>query len=257
MLLLTACGGREKSAGTKPPATDPLIDLQHQVAMYPDSMLLGQELIQVYRNRGHYDSAIALTQRLIHRDTTNAYLWNVMATLHYESGDTAGTIRSLEKAASMYPLPDYYIALGTVYAEMRNKEALRIADAVIDMPEPNPNKSEAYFIKGLYYNYNREPRKAIPVLDSAIGLNYTFMYAYREKAIALYDLADYNAALLTLKRAVLLQNRYDEGYYWMGRVYEKLNETDSAAICYQNALLYDKNYVEAQEALKQLQKRKK
>ncbi len=45
---------------------------------------------------------------------------------------------------------------------------------------------DAYFIKGLYYNYMNEPKKAIPLLDSCLALDFTYMYAYREKAIALY-----------------------------------------------------------------------
>lgn len=257
LTVFVSCGSRDQQKQSPQEIEDPLKHLQGLVERYPDSLMLGQELIQAYRNHGNYDSAIQLTERLIDRDTANAYLWNIMATLFYESGDTLGTIRSLEKAVSMYPLPDYYIALGTVYAEMKNDDALIIADAVIDMPEPNPNRSEAYFIKGLYYNYNGQPRRAIRALDSALALNYTFMYAYREKAIALYELKQYQEALNTLRRAVLLQNRYDEGYYWMGKVYEKLNEPDSAAFSYENALLYDKNYTEAKEALDRLQKNKK
>ena len=79
------------------------------------------------------------------------------------------------------------------------------------------------------------------------------MYAYREKAIALYNLSKYNDALKVLKRAVTIQNNYDEGYFWMGKCYEKLNQKDEAIQSYQSALLYDKNFTEAREALKRLE----
>lgn len=256
-LFLSCQNQKEKQEEAETEHTHDLAYLQQEAAKYPDSLLLHQDLIEAYRNNGNYDSAITVTQRQIDRDTGNAYLWNIMATLHYEMGDTSGTIHSLQKAITIYPLPDYYVALATVYAEQANDTALIISDALLDQPEPNNYKDDAYFIKGLYYNYKREPQNAIPALDSAIALNYTYMYAYREKAIALYDLKKYKTAVTVLRRAVTLQNAFDEGYYWLGRNYEKLNYTDSAIQSYQNALLYDKNYTEAREALDRLTKKSK
>jgi tetratricopeptide (TPR) repeat protein len=82
------------------------------------------------------------------------------------------------------------------------------------------------------------------------------MYAYREKGIALYNEKKYQEAIKVLKRAVTIQNNFDEGYYWMGKCYEKLNQKNEAIQSYQNALLYDKNYEEARAALDSLEKEK-
>ena len=54
------------------------------------------------------------------------------------------------------------------------------------------------------------------------------------------------------KRTVTIQNNFDEGYYWMGKCYEKLNRKDDAIQSYQTALLYDKNFTEAKEALEKI-----
>lgn len=256
ILLFLSCqnGSQPKQDSQEEPSDNNIEYLRKQAEKYPDSTLLHQDLIQAYRNNGDYDSAISVTQRMIDLDSGNAYLWNVMATLHYERGDTSGTIQSLQKAITIYPLPDYYVALATVYAEIGNDTAIIISDFLLDEPEPNTFKDDAYFIKGIYYNDIHQSEKAIQVLDSALALNYTNMYAYREKAMALYDLKKYQEAIQVLRRAVTLQNAFDEGYYWLGRNYEKLNYTDSAIQSYQNALLYDKNYTEAREALDRLTK---
>lgn len=256
ILIAFSCNNHEDEAGKELTPTNDLEFLQNAVSKYPDSLILSQELIQLYRNNNDYNSAISLTDKLIREDSNNAYLWNIMATLNYEKGDTTKTIEALEKAVSIFPLPEYYTALGTVYAELHNKNALAIADVLLDNETLN-NKDDAYFIKGLYYNYSNQPAKAIKVLDSCLSINYTYMYAYREKAIALYDLKKYQAAIEVLTRAVTLQNNFDEGYYWMGRTYEKLNKKDSAIQSYQNALLYDKNYSEANDALDRLTKQNK
>jgi len=82
------------------------------------------------------------------------------------------------------------------------------------------------------------------------------MYAYREKGIALYQEKKYEEAIKVLSRGVTLQNNFDEGYYWMGKCYEKLNEKEEAIQSYQSALLYDKDFIEARKALERLQQEK-
>ncbi len=226
-------------------------DLRKLIKQYPDSLLLVQNLIEKYREDASYDSAIALTNNEIKKDSGNAYLWNMKATLHFENNDTSEAISSLEHAVNIYPLPEYLVALGTVYAEVKNPKALAIANGLLKANRVKWGK-DALFLKGLYYNYANDKNKAINYFDSSLKMDFTYMFAYREKAIALYDLGKYEASLLTLKRAVTIQNNFDEGYYWMGKCYEKLHKPDDAIQSYQNALLYDKNFIEAREALEKL-----
>ncbi len=225
--------------------------LQNAINQFRDSLLLVQDLIELYRNEGSYDSAIALTNAQIKKDSNNAYLWNMKATLHFENDDTLNAIRSLEHAVDIYPLPEYIVALGTVYAEMKNPRSLMIADSLLKMNRTKRGK-DAFFIKGLFYSYSSDKNKAINYFDSSLQLDYTYMFSYREKAIALYDLGKYDEAIIVLKRAVTVQNNFDEGYYWMGKCYEKLNRKADAIQSYQTALLYDKNFSEAKEALDKL-----
>ena len=177
------------------------------------------------------------------------------ATLHFENDDTLNAIRSLEHAVNIYPIPEYLIALGTIYAEVKNTKSLIIADALLKTNRSKSGK-DAFFLKGLYYNYTGDKSNAIKYFDSSLHLDFTYMYAYREKAIALYDLGKYDEALQILKRAITIQNNFEEGYYWMGKCYEKLQQPDEAIQSYQNALLYDKNFIEAREALEKLQSEK-
>lgn len=226
--------------------------LKNAIKQYPDSLLLIQNLIEAYRDEGSYDSALALTDNQIKKDSNNAYLWNMKAALHFENDDTLNAIKALEHAVDIYPMPEYLVALGTIYAEVKNPKSLIIADGLL---KANRVKSgaDAMFIKGLYYSYNNDKTKAINYFDSSLHMDFTYMFSYREKAIALYDLGKYREALDVLKRAVTVQNSFDEGYYWMGKCYEKLNKNDEAIQSYQTALLYDNNFIEAKEALNKLQ----
>ncbi len=230
-----------------------LESLKNAVDKHPDSLLLVYDLIEQFRNEGQYDSAVALTDKQIQKDSGNAFLWNIKATLYFENDDTLKAIDALEHAIDIYPLPAYMAALGTIYAEIKNRNALHIADELIYLNTDKSTK-HAYFIKGLYYNYIEKSDSAILFLDRSLQLDYTYMYAYREKAIALYQLKKYEEAINVLRRAVTMQNNFDEGYYWMGKAYEKLHQNEDAILCYQNALLYDQDYIEAREALNRLQK---
>ncbi len=226
--------------------------LKQEVKKFPDSLLLVEKLIQYYRNTGSYDSALAVTDDAIKRASNVVGLWDIKAILHFENGDTINAIASFEKAIDIFPLPEYLISLGTLYAQTKNPNALMIADALAMADKAKASK-EAIFIKGLYYNYTGDKKRAINLFDSCIRLDYTYMFAYREKAIALYEQEKYEEALKVLERAVTVQNNFDEGYYWMGNCYKKLNKKEEAIQSYHTALMYDKDFIEASDSLKTLE----
>ena len=253
--FIAGCSNEDKKRDFSPTQSveDRKEALRINIKKYPDSSLFILNLIEIFRDEGNYDSALAITDRELKKDSLNAFIWNLKATLYFEKNDTIGALRSLHEAVAIYPDPDYLISLGMLYAEIRNKNALIIADDLLKS-DKNKLKKNGWFIKGLYYNFNDEPAIAIPYFDKSLKADFNFMYAYREKAIALYHLTNYKEAINVLKRAVTLQNNYDEGYYWMGKCYEKLGMKTEAIQSYENALLYDKDYVEARQALDQLNK---
>lgn len=254
IFFLVSCTSKDKEVKhVKDPNS--IEAIKNAIKEFPDSLILKQNLIEAYRNEGKYDSAIAVADHELAKDSGSAYLWNIKATLYFENNDTIQAINSLQHAINIYPLPEYLVALGTVLAEIKNKNALQVADNLLRNNKEKKGK-DAYFIKGLYFNYINEPQKAIVYLDSCLRLDFTYMYAYREKAIALYQEKKYEEAIKVLSRAVTLQNNFDEGYYWMGKCYEKLNQKEEAIQSYQNALLYDKNFIEARKALDRIQTEK-
>ncbi|MEO8412235.1 MAG: tetratricopeptide repeat protein [Ginsengibacter sp.] len=252
LLVIISCNDSEdKNQQTFLPSTSKEA-LKNAIRQFPDSLSLVRDLIEAYRDEGSYDSALSVTNDQIKKDSGNAYLWNMKATLHFENDDTLNAIRSLQHAVNIYPMPEYLVALGTVYAEIRNPRSLIIADSLLKANREKSGK-DAMFIKGLYYSYTNDKEKAIQYFDSSLHMDFTYTFSYREKAIALYDLGKYEQALAVLKRAVTIQNNFDEGYFWMGKCYEKLGEQQDAIQSYRTALLYDKNFTEASEALDKIQ----
>lgn len=222
-----------------------------QIKKFPDSSLNKENLIQFYRENNELKKALAETQKEIDQDSSNARWWKIKATLHYENGDTVASIKAFEKAIALYPAINDIISLGLIYGQTANKKALEVADYVLSSQYINYEK-DAWYIKGLYYTYSNNKPEAIRMFDKTIGLSHTFMDAYREKAIALYDLQKYKEAADVLIKATTIQNSFDEGYFYLGKCYEKINKKESAIESYQKALLYAPDFTEAEEALKRL-----
>ena len=225
--------------------------LQDSMLQYPDSPIIKEKLIQFYREGSEFDKAIAFTNQQLQKDSLNDRLWDIKANLQYENEDTLAAIASYEKALQINPLPKYVILLGSLYAQTKNKKALEVSDFLIRSKIPK-TETEALFIKGLYYNYAGEKMKAIAFFDQCLNLDYNYMFAYREKGIALYDMGRYTDAVTVLDKAVTLQSNFDEGHYWLGRCLEKLNKPNDAIEAYKIALQITGDYPEARDALTRL-----
>ncbi len=254
VLFFSCADGNNQSTNVTPVAVKPPgeQELVNDFIKYPDSAIVLEKLMQYYSDGANYDKAIAVLNKVIERDSTNPRLWDIKSTLYVQKEDTLNAEKSLEKAIAIYPDPQYIIALGALYAQTKNAMALDMADALLIGDKAHAEK-EGYFIKGLYYSFSNQKEKAIPFFDKCIAAQYTFMDAYLEKAIALYDLKKYNESVAVLERAVTIQNSFDRGYYYLGKNYEKLNRKEDAADAYRTALLYDPEYAEAKDALGRLQ----
>ena len=248
-LTLSSCNNNDVKTGNT--VSEKEKQLRDLISRYPDSLLLKENLVQYFRENGNYGRAITETEMALKIDSLNARFLDIKATLHFENGDTISAIKSFEKAISIDPRPEYIMSLASLYAQTKNPMALAMADTLLRAHAAN-TQIQALFIKGLYYNFTEDKIKAIPFFDTCIKMDYRYMLAYREKAICLYALNKYAGALDVLRQALTVQNSFDEGYYWMGRCYEKLNKRKEAIESYQLALRFDPGYTEAKDALERM-----
>jgi tetratricopeptide (TPR) repeat protein len=250
--LFAACN----NAATEQPLTKQEIpalekEMKEAIAKFPDSIALRNSLIEYYYSNSNYDMALSEVNNAIQKDSNNASLWDKRGRLYVENGDTTNAIKSYQVAIDIFPDPQYIMSLGWIYAQRKDSNALVMANALLIGKNAHAEK-EALLIKGLYFKAKGDKQKALSFFDACISLDYNFMLAYSEKAIVLYDMEKYEEALKVLDRAVTLQNKFDEGYYWMGRCFEKLNRTNDAIDSYRSAILYNPDYDEAKDALSKL-----
>ncbi len=215
---------------------------------YPDSLPLLQKMVSISLEKEHYSDAIQIIDNAIVKDSSNDNLWDMKSLVLLQKGDTNNAINALKKAVAIFPHPNYIITLGELYAENHNPQALQMADALLVATKAHA-EPQAYFIKGLYYSYKNEKEKAISFFDESIVADYNFAEAYLEKALALYDLKKYQEAATVLEKIVKLKNQFTDGYYYLGKCYEKLNRTEEAKEVYELAIQLNPDFEEAKDAL--------
>lgn len=243
---LAGCNSNERAS--EPPANtlsqEKLLIKDQQ--KYPDSILILENLVQFYRENGEYGKSFSTVNDALKQDSGSYRLWHIKGVLHYENGDTLQAIKALEKSTRLSTNLNDVLLLAKLYAETKNPLALQLAGLVIKQGE---FIKESILIKGLYHSGIGEDEKAITYFDEAINISYSFMEPYKEKALVLYRQQNYMEALRILDKAVKIKSSYAEGYYYMGRCFEKLNRLDDAKESYETALIYDSNYEEATQAL--------
>ena len=257
LVFFLSCSNNNEKETAKENDTIPTQEknLRDAIAANPDSLQLKENLIQYFSDNENYEKALAEAEKVLSKDSNNLRFWRIKAQLHFAVKDTLKSIKAYEKVIDLFPEPGDMMDLGSLYAATKNPMALEIADALLIGKKANAEK-EALFLKGLYYTYTGDKSKAISFFDQCLNRDYTFMFAYREKAIALYDMGKYQESLDVLNKATTLQNGFDEGYYWAGRCYEKLNKLSDAIENYQLAIQVaernEDDNVEAREALARL-----
>ena len=247
-ILLFSCNNNAPQAGADMPAQEK--QLREEIAKHPDSLVLTENLVQYFRGNNNYSQAIAETEKAIAKDTANEKLWYMKATLLSENDDTLKAIAAWERVIKITPRAEYLMSLGTLYAFTKDPLALAMGDLLMS-PMGNA-ANQGLFIKGLYYNSIGDKTAAIAFFDKCLSLDYSNLLAYREKAIAEYDMGKYTEALKTLELSLAVKKTYDEAYYWMGRCYEKLGKKAEAIDNYKMALQISNDYIEAKDALGKL-----
>ncbi len=224
--------------------------MREAIAEHPDSLLLKETLIQYFRENSNYGQALAETDYALQKDSSNERLWYIKATLLTENDDTLQAIKAWEHTIKLSPRPEYIMSLGTLYAFTKDPLALGMAN-ILTAYGPS-TAYQGLFIRGLYFNSTGEKDKAVECFNQCINIDYNNTLAYREKAIAEYDMGAYDEAIKTLELALQVKKTYDEAYYWLGRCFEKLGKKTEAIESYKIALQLSPDYIEAKDALSKM-----
>ncbi|HLK30576.1 MAG TPA: tetratricopeptide repeat protein [Puia sp.] len=227
--------------------------LQSCIQKFPDENGFKRLLGEAYIQSGKSKQAIELYDSVLKNDSLNFEAWFERGRLLAQAKDTTGAIASLQMAYSIQPVNTYALELAHLFAEIKNQNAIVICDKVLENDSTH-ELIDPFFIKGIYYSNIKEYETATVQFDSCIRRDWKFTEAYIEKGIAMYKQKNFDAALNTFRMAATVTNTDPDAYYWIGRCYEAVNKMHEAGEYYQRAVELDKDFNEAKEALKRVDK---
>jgi tetratricopeptide (TPR) repeat protein len=175
------------------------------------------------------EDSLALVLDLISKDSLNPQLWKLQYQLFMERKDTVRAIRSLRRYNYLLPEDgNGWLEMAQIMANQENPDVLVITDSLSNVPD-EMIRARASYIRGLYFTNKHEDDKALAAFENTILINYTFIDAYIEKGVILYNAKKYEQALKTFQQAFKIVNNNAELYYWIGKSYEGMgNQTEAA-----------------------------
>jgi tetratricopeptide (TPR) repeat protein len=256
LFLLFACdnesGKKSTSAINKPEIPEALQKLIKKQNLYPDSIGLRLQLIDAYDSIGNYTLALGHMDSLLLKDSLNYGLWYRKALLQENAKDTAGALKSYKYAIRVYPAPDALLAAANLLAEQKNPAALELCKQVSKLRMGREYTAHCFFISGVYYARIGDSKKALLAFNQCIYNDLYYMEAYMEKGFIYFDSKKTADAAQVFQTVITLKNTYADGYYWLAKCEEVMNNQADAINNYQKAFTLNPKLIEAQEALKKL-----
>lgn len=181
-------------------------------------------------------------------------LINQIAFSTLELGDTTRSIQLLSQSLGLkLDQPEVENQLGFLLAAIKSEQSLLIGTRMAHS-EKALDAARGHYIKGLFYANTGNDNEAIRSFDSSIISNFTFTDAYIEKAISLYHTGEINKAIDALSKAMDLDSKNPDVYYWMGLCLEQKKETEKALAYYQETLRLAPDHEGATTSLNNLKK---
>ncbi len=223
------------------------------VQLYPDSTLLIEQYIQLLDSAGDYTKALEQNELLLKNDSLNHALWYRKGIYSEYIQDTAGAIKYYWYSIKSKATPQALLALANILAEQKNADALILCKNTSILFPVKELKADLYFIKGVYYARIGNYKEANSRFDSCIATRYRYLEAYMEKGFILFEALKVDQAFLLFKTTTQLNPAYADGYYWMAKCKQKINQPKEAINYYEKALTFDSSLKEAKQYLQELQ----
>jgi tetratricopeptide (TPR) repeat protein len=220
----------------------------------PDSVKLYEKIIDTLTNSGRFVEAAAWCNKLIKRGAdSNYYYWFIKGDIFRRGQLYDSAIASYQTYLRKFPDDEQvFLNLANTYAEAGNKDAVDLANKIAARFPTREMRSQAAFIKGVYYNTIKQYNEARRWLDTAIVINYNFSEAYMEKGYSLYDEHHFKEAEKTFSRITELNRNDADAWYWVAKSQEASGKKTEALHSYEQAYDLNNGITEARQAIDRL-----
>ncbi len=218
---------------------------------FPENSEFKRRLGEIYSETENTDAALAQFNEILEKEPENFEAWYDKGRLLAKLKDTAAAIEALEKSFSLQPISYTGIALANLFIAQKDERALAVCNYLIARDSAKM-QTDAVFTKGVFYAETGQPRLALEQFEECIRRDWKLTDAYIEKGIIQYQQKQLDTALSTFNMAITVSNTSADGYFWIGRCYEGMNNKEKAIENYQRALSLDRTFREASDRIRQI-----
>lgn len=214
---------------------------------------LRENLVQQLVRSNEYNQALQHIEVLLKKNPLSPAWLFMKADALEKKGDTTGAISAYEQSIQSAGLfPEAQMRLAALFAETGNKNAVQLCDGLLKEPTAVRMRSDILFVKAVYYNKIKDTKNALRIYDQIIKEDYTYLDAYIEKGLVYYDMGNFVRAHQLFQQSTDISNKFADGYFWMAKTEEKMNQQQEAIDNYKRSLALDQSVTEARNALKRL-----
>jgi tetratricopeptide (TPR) repeat protein len=222
--------------------------LKEATAALPKSLLLQFSLVRAYDAQNRTDDALAVCNTILTEQPDQVNILSMQADLLQKKGDSAGSLKALEKAYSLSPTTlEIGYKLMYQYAENKDPKVIGLTDSLIKKDSLKLH-ADPYYVRGVYYSNINDKPKAIQWFNETIKLDYNYLNAYIEKGKVLLDQKKITDAFKAFQLANKIDPAFADAWYWMAKCQELMGQKEDAKSNYEKAYSLDKTFTEAKEA---------
>lgn len=153
---------------------------------------------------------------------------------YHEQGNYAEAEKSFARLRKLCPsrLDDMEVYSTVLWQLKNDTELTYLAQELLDIDRRSP---QAWCAIGNSFSLNRDHDQALKCFRRATQLNPNFSYGFTLQGHEQIANEDFEKALQAYRRALATDNRHYNGWYGLGKVYEKLGKADFAEKHYRAA----------------------
>ncbi len=220
------------------------------IAVKPDFVEAKMKLAELYYLVKEHKKSLDLYNSVLETEPKNTTVLFYKGMNYKEMGDTASAIQVFQKA---YELDARYydavMQLGNLYAALRNKIAL---DYYVTASRIKPKSPEPPYSAGVFYQQQRDYKRAIGMYRQALKGNERYYQAYYNSSLINVEMANYDEAIQNLNTVIRIEPGLVDAYYMRGLCYEQKKNKEEARINYQYTLELNPKHDMALKALSRL-----
>lgn len=223
---------------------------QKAIAINPDDPQAHLKFAKMLIYTQEYSKAFTAINTVLRQDVYNPEGYFLKGIIYKDMNDTSKAISSFQTALNVMPdYKDAAIQLGQIYAAQGNPIALQYYTNAfrLDTLDVFP-----LFAKGVFYQQQGQPEPAKEQYRECIRRDHQYADAYYNMGFLYLEQDSTEKAWRHFDLLTRISPADPEAYYHRGVCNQLLGKKQDAIADFRQALVFDKDYPEAQEALQRM-----